>query len=202
MECSSKAVRFKKEIKSSPKSLAEDVYYLIHLLCNKSCDESIISKVLNKKSSFVNQLETSELEDIFTAIKDVRINVRTSNTKIDELNKIVKSQDSQINNLIKENRDLRLTNDALINNMDSLLHKVLINEAINLTNSSLNFSLNSNQQKNYRQVRKNNTLLLLVVPMEKNLSSTKKYLKNSGKGENVGFMSCERKVDIYKGRID
>lgn len=32
-------------------------------------------------------------------------------------------------------------------------------------------------------------------------SSTESYLKNSGKGQNIGFEACERKMEIYLGRV-
>ncbi|RNA23500.1 hypothetical protein BpHYR1_002998 [Brachionus plicatilis] len=40
-----------------------------------------------------------------------------------------------------------------------------------------------------------------VAGPKKKKKSTKTYIKNSGQGQNLGFEACERKIEIYLGRI-
>ncbi|CAF0771348.1 unnamed protein product [Brachionus calyciflorus] len=266
---------------SSVKTLSKDIYNITHLSVKSDpLTENDLFPVFKKITQSPQLLDENDLEDIFTSIQEVHLDVQHTKSQINSLIDLVKFQSTRIKSLQTENITLK----SIIQNKNSILKQIQTSlNSKNVTNvcptpftntntpqipiqntpgsysqavssqpakntgnkrpahdSPLNPSKNKSQKRDNKGKQNSNCTQTSEYPNrqttqpngQSNLlafdstdptqnskpiienefkiaglkrrmkkTSIQNYINSSGKSHNSGFKSCERKIEIYLGRI-
>ncbi|RNA03563.1 hypothetical protein BpHYR1_002963 [Brachionus plicatilis] len=108
---------------SSLNSLSKDIYAITHLSLNNNVSETDFL-VVYKKTQNTHPLDEDDLNDIYTEIEDVHLDVKRTKNQMKSLIEMVKIQSSQIENLLNENKTLKSvfeTNNLILKQIQTTL---------------------------------------------------------------------------------
>lgn len=266
---------------SSVNTFSKEIYTLTQLCIKEKLSESDLNTVFKKITQTSHLLNENDLEDIFTSMEEIHIDVKNSNNQIKSLIDLIQIQSIRISTLQSENQALKSivqNNNLMLKQIQSHLNIRNLNDDSNhphtshvpntpkqpmystvlasgqnnkketprykrpaqdspptnndqsnkRTRSKSNSNPNKKHQTSYptrpstcpngqTNIRtfdstnsddqskpndSNENDFKVAGPRKKSKkASIQKYIKTSGQGSNVGFKSCERKIEIYLGRI-